>query len=201
MRQIRFPLALLAAASAAVLLAACSGGDGSQAGGSDAAGASGGEADQAAAPADSGGEEALAAPARKGGLWKVTMNGPQTVSMSQCVDASTDNLTAPEQPNADQSACTKPHMQRQAGGGFEFSSTCDVGNGGKVETKGVVTGDMSSHYTMTITSTTTNAANPGMSAAQTMTITGDYQGPCPSGMAAGDMMLPGGQIMHMPAPQ
>ena len=203
MRHARLrPVLLIAAAGAALALGACSGGDKAATGDADQSAAAGGE-QTAQAPGAPGAEAAgpgvSAPPARKAGLWKISVSGPASVSMSQCVDATSDNLTAQAaMQQQGQSSCAMGDAHRELGGDYVFSSTCDMGGGAKVETKGRVTGDMSSHYVMTIQNTTTNAANPGMSAAQTMTLTGDYQGPCPSGMMAGDVMGPGGQVIHMP---
>jgi hypothetical protein len=89
------------------------------------------------------------------------------------------------------SRCTRHDMAQAADGSWHFSTSCDMGAGGKVATEGVIKGDFKSHYTVDAESQTVGAsagANGPNRVSAELTRTGD----CPSDMKPGDIVLPGG---------
>ena len=54
--------------------------------------------------------------------------------------------------------CNRHDMAQAADGGWRFSTSCDMGQGGQVATEGVAHGDFASHYTVEAHSQTVGAA-------------------------------------------
>ena len=82
-------------------------------------------------------------------------------------------------------------------GGWKFHSVCDTGQGGTITTDGEAKGDFGSHYTVTMTSTTTGAQAPQANGTHQMTMEGAWKGACPAGMRPGDMKMPGGMTINV----
>lgn len=130
-------------------------------------------------------------PKRKLGLWSNTMTTAgvnQTVKM--CLDADSEAKMAGWGEQGGSAQCSKPSFTPTPGG-MAFESTCDMGANGKTVTKGVVTGDFNSKYTMKLTATTTGAAAPQANGVHEMTMDAAWEGPCPAGMAGGDINING----------
>lgn len=146
----------------------------------------------AAAPAPMAGP-----PTRKAGLWSQTVQAEGVgQSMKVCLDADTDKKMTVWGQAAGKDACARQSFA-PAPGGYSFESECDLGPGGKVVSKGSITGDFGSAYTVKVSSTTTGASMPQANGAHEMTMTAKWEGPCPAGMKGGDVAvtLPGGRQM------
>ena len=155
------------------------------------ASASGGAASASAGP--------VAMPKRRPGLWSHTMtsNG-NTQAMQVCIDADTDAKMSVWGQAVSKDMCSKNSIAA-APGGYAFESECDMGNMGHVVSKGSVTGDFNSAYTVKTTSTTTGSSMPQANTTSEMTLTAKWKGACPAGMKGGDITLPGGVKINMEA--
>jgi hypothetical protein len=134
----------------------------------------------------------MSPPRRKAGLWVQTMASQgmnQTVKM--CLDADTDaKMAIWGQAMGKDNACSK-NLVTPAPGGWAFESECDMGQSGRIVSKGTATGDFNSKYTVKISSTTTGASFAQANGPHEMTLTAEYQGACPAGMKGGDVEMPG----------
>jgi hypothetical protein len=137
-------------------------------------------------------------PKRKAGLWEQTVStGGMTQTSRLCVNAAVEEKLGWWSQQATQDRCAQTDFKPGAGG-WTFSSTCDLGAGGKTVTKGVATGDFSSAYQMDMTSTTTGSTTQHMNGEHKMTMKAAWKGPCPADMRPGDMILtPGGMKMNL----
>src|SRR3990167_3793833 len=123
--------------------------------------AASGDAAPAAANAPAAGPVAM--PRRKPGLWT------QTVTMAEfsqttriCLDEAAEAKLSVLGGQTTQDMCEKTSMTPRPGGGWSFSSVCDMGSGGKTTSTGTITGDFDSRYRMESDSTTEGAAAPQM---------------------------------------
>ena len=133
------------------------------------------------------------APTRKSGLWEQRVSNGEDVQVSRlCVDAATEARLSWWGAPASKDICEKNLASARTDGGWQLSSVCDMGSGGKVTTSGVATGDFQTHYLIVAETSTVGAAAPQMNGARKMTIDAAWQGPCPANMKGGDMTLPGG---------
>jgi len=139
-----------------------------------------------------------APPKRKPGLWSHTVATGAGVSQSMkiCLDADTDaKMTVWGQAMGNQKCARNSFAP--APGGWTFESDCEMGESGRIVSKGAVTGDFHSAYTVKITSTTTNAAMAQANGVHDMTLTARWEGACPQGMAGGDVQLANGMTINM----
>lgn len=164
--------------------------------------------EKAAAPAADQAGEAVTAqaaapggrPARKGGLWEhslETMGVTQTSRL--CLDAETDaNVALWGQQASAESACEQNSFTPTAGG-YAFVSVCPDGQGGKVTSRGTITGDFNSAYKMEATTTTTGSSIPQANGEMKTVMTATWKGPCPEGMKPGDMQvsIPGAGTVNL----
>jgi hypothetical protein len=142
---------------------------------------------------------ALDLPARKPGLWEITvvLEGgripPQAAQ--HCIDADTDKMMGAM--GAQSSNCTKQDAQR-VGDTITVDSVCKLG-GATVTSHGVITGDFSSGYTVKTTSKREGAAMPGMPAKgeTQMTLQAKWLGACKPDQKPGDMILANGMKMNI----
>lgn len=149
----------------------------------------------ASAPGPSGGAiQAADLPHPTPGLWKISANimGHDQV-MQMCMDEAYVAKTSAWGQGANASKCSKQDFQKGLDGSITFSSECETGNGGHTSTKGTVTGDLSSHYKVTMDVTATGAGPAD--GTHTLTTESERIGDCPAGMKGGDMVLPGGMKM------
>ncbi|MEY4669483.1 MAG: putative signal peptide protein [Pseudomonadota bacterium] len=138
-------------------------------------------------------------PKRKSGLWETTVSmskGGQAQTMKECVDEASDAEMMKMATDTSKSmggACSKNDFKRTATG-FESESECALG-GSKFHSKGSFTGDFSTAYTGSVTTTIT----PPMFGDPTSktTITAKYLGPCSGDMQPGDVILANGMKMNM----
>ena len=143
---------------------------------------------------------ALDLPARKPGLWEITMTlegrklPPQTAQ--HCIDAETD-----KQMNAmgsGMTTCSKQDVQR-SGNTITVDSVCKVGAATSTS-HAVVTGDFSSAYTVKVTSKREGGPPMKGSApggATTMNIAAKWLGACKADQKPGDMILAGGRKVNI----
>jgi hypothetical protein len=151
-----------------------------------------GKAEKAAEPAKPF-QPSSVAPPRKAGLWEQRISNGEAVQVSRlCVDAATEARLSWWGAPASKDICEKNIASARTDGGWQLSSVCDMGSGGKVTTSGVATGDFSAHYLIVAETSTVGAAAPQMNGLRKMTIDAAWQGPCPADMKGGDMALPGG---------
>jgi len=153
------------------------------------ASASGGNASATAGPA--------ALPKRKPGLWSHTIAASgANQTMQICIDADTDAKMSLWGQAVGKDMCSK-NAVTAVPGGYAFESECDMGDMGHVVSKGAVTGDFGSAYTVKTTSTTTGSSMPQANTTSDMTLTAKWEGACPAGMTGGDITLPGGVKINM----
>lgn len=139
-----------------------------------------------------------ALPARAPGLWEQTVSSRGMTQTSRiCLDKATEARFTWWGQHAGQGACSQTRITPRAGGGWSFSSSCDMGENGKTETRGEVTGDMARAYKVSAQSTILGARAPEMNGTHAMTLEARWKGPCPAGMAPGDMVLPGGMKINL----
>lgn len=161
--------------------------------------------EKAAAP--EGGETTTAStqapggrPARKSGLWEHStevMGVTQTARM--CVDAASDQDIALWGQQASAETGCEQNTFTPVAGGYSFVSVCPDGQGGKVTTKGTITGDFNSAYRMEATTSTAGSSIPQANATMKTVLTATWKGPCPEGMKPGDIQvaLPGGATINL----
>jgi len=136
-------------------------------------------------------------PKRKAGLWAQTMVAQgMTQTTKFCTDAAVEAKMSVWGQQMGQDMCAK-NLITPAAGGWSFESECDMGQGGKVATKGSATGDFNSRYVIKATSVTTGSAMPQANGTHEMQMTAAWEGPCPAGMKPGDMQLPGGMTVNI----
>jgi hypothetical protein len=166
-------------------------------------GAAGSSAAADASPAAAGPLSLDQIPHRKPGLWSQTMSmagapaGAGTIQL--CVDAASEakmNIAAQNAPGA---KCATPQFNRGLDGTISFTSSCDMGANGKVQTTGTIKGDFDSSYVATIATETTGAPYAQMNGAHTMVVTATRTGPCAPGQVGGDMILPNGMKINATA--
>lgn len=141
-----------------------------------------------------------AAPLRRAGLWEQTVSSAGKIQTSRiCLDPSlAKELAAWGEAHTD-AKCSEGPMAPRAGGGWSFSSTCDLGRSGKTTTTGVMSGDPASRYQIDAESTTSGAPAPSMNGVHKFSMKAAWVGPCPADMKPGDMTLPGGQRINLAA--
>ncbi len=133
-------------------------------------------------------------PRRKSGLWSmsVTMPGASVpLTMQQCVDEKTDDITAATADKSKQS-CTS--QTKRAGDRLTFDTVCKSGKT-KSTTSGVFVGDFKSGYTLEST-TKLDPPMAGMREGVTKTAA-QWSGPCKSGMKAGDVVMSNGMRFNV----
>jgi hypothetical protein len=145
---------------------------------------------------------ALDMPARKPGLWQLTMdfegrNLPgQTIK--QCIDAATDKDMNSLGGNM-QESCAQRNVQH-VGDSIVVDSVCKFGPA-TTTSHAVVTGDFNSAYTVKVDSRRSGAAMPGMpqGGEMHMTVAAKWLGPCEAGQVPGDMIMGNGMKMNIRA--
>ena len=150
----------------------------------------------------SGAYAAMDIPARKAGLWQMTMNFegghiPQQ-SIKQCIDAATDKMMNSMGGQMSKEACSKQDMQR-VGNTIVVDSVCKSPMGGTNVAHAVVSGDFNSGYTVKVESKQEGGqATPGMPAGgMKMTIDAKWLGPCAADQKPGDMIMGNGMKVNI----
>ncbi len=138
-------------------------------------------------------------PARKAGLWELTMTfegrntPPQT--MQHCIDAATDKAMQDMSAGARGQTCSKREVKK-VGTTIVFDSVCNVG-AGTMTSHGVVSGDFNSAYTIKINSKREGPAIPNMPAETQMAIDAKWLGPCKADQKPGDIIMANGMKMNV----
>lgn len=146
---------------------------------------------------------ALDLPARKPGLWEVSMTfvGRKlpTRSIKECLDAATDRLMNSNFAGAAVGqTCSKQDVVH-SGAGIVVDSVCTV-NGTTTASHAVVTGSFDSAYKVDVTSTRQGGRPmPGVApGTPTKTeITAKWLGACEPGQRPGDMIMGNGMTMNI----
>lgn len=116
------------------------------------------------------------------GLWRVVSvlpNGTSAPAVETCITRATFDQNAAGAPaGAD---CSNTPFRRE-GGALVGSSVCTLAGGMRIESATRVTGDLSSRYTMEITTRTTPPPDPSVAETK-MTLNAERLGDCPTGAA------------------
>jgi hypothetical protein len=145
---------------------------------------------------------ALDLPARKAGLWEIKTTMDERKEQPQvaqhCIDAETDKLMNSIGGEMRKEACSRQDVQK-VGATYVIDSVCKFGPMTSTS-RGVVTGDFNSAYTVKMTSKREGAPNiPGMPAdgSSNMTIEAKWLGACAADQKPGDMIMPGGRKVNI----
>jgi hypothetical protein len=128
---------------------------------------------------------ALDLPARKSGLWEITVISEYTQRaqvMQQCVDAATDELLQ-ERFTVGELSCPKVDVGR-SGSTIVVDSSCTMGDRAKA-IHAVFDGDFDSAYTVTVTRSGASLSMLG-AYMRTMTQQAKWLGPCIASQRPGD---------------
>ena len=118
-------------------------------------------ADQKAADAKPAFQPSQTPPKRKPGLWEQRVSTGDYVQVTRiCLDEAVEAKVSLWGAQATRDMCEKNLFTAQVGGGYRFSSVCDMGSGGKTTTSGLATGDFNSKYLIQAESSTVGAAAP-----------------------------------------
>jgi hypothetical protein len=129
-------------------------------------------------------------PARKPGLWKITITGSDSFTVRQCSDPASDQTILAAGIGAS-SDCAKPVVQ-ESGNTITMDSVCK--SAGKPTTSHIViTGSLDSKYTMTM-----SGQGSGKSASKkTLTLYAEWLGPCGANQKPGDVIMPNGVKINL----
>jgi hypothetical protein len=132
-------------------------------------------------------------PARKAGLWEITIAGAHAFTVRQCSDAATDE--AMEQTVFGVAGdCAKRDVQK-SGSMITVVSVCKSARKTMISHV-VITGSLDSEYSMTLTK-----QSPGRSGGPSMTLSAKWLGPCGAGQRPGDVIMLNGtkfNILDLP---
>lgn len=144
---------------------------------------------------------ALEVPARKPGLWQMTMafegqHLPRQ-TIKQCLDAETDKLMNSIGGGMRKESCAKEDVQH-VGGAIIVDSTCKFGSSTSVS-HAVVTGDFNSAYTVKVDTKREGPPIQGMppGGEMKMTLDAKWLGPCTAGQKPGDMIMGNGMTINV----
>lgn len=146
---------------------------------------------------------ALDLPARKPGLWEMSMifEGRQLPPMvsQHCIDAETDKMMNAMGSQMSKDMCEQKDI-RQVGTTLVVDSVCKFG-GGTSTSHSVMSGDFNSAYTVDVEtkreggSAMMGPSGPG--GVSKMHIASKWLGPCKAGQRPGDMSLPNGMTVNI----
>jgi hypothetical protein len=133
-----------------------------------------------------------AGPQQAPGLWLQSVSDRRGVrTMRYCLDDAAAAALAAfnRQLNG---RCSRHDIAKAADGTWHFSTSCDMGPGGKVATEGVIRGDFHSHYFVEAETQTVGAADNVANGPSRVLADVQRQGDCPKEMKPGDAVLPDG---------
>ena len=131
-------------------------------------------------------------PQQSPGLWSQSVSDRRGVkTMRYCLDAAAASALASFNRQLS-GRCSRHAIAKAADGTWHFSTSCDMGAGGKVATEGVMLGDFRSHYFIEAESQTVGAADGAANGPSRVLADVQRQGDCPKDMAPGDVVLPDG---------
>jgi len=139
-------------------------------------------------------------PARKAGLWQMTMTfegrGAPPQTMQQCIDAATDKSMQDMSQGVRGQNCSKREMKRD-GNTIVFDSVCSMG-AGTTTSHGVVSGDFNSAYSIKINSKRAGGPQiPNLPAETNMAIEAKWLGACKTDQKPGDIIMANGMKMNV----
>jgi uncharacterized protein DUF3617 len=139
-------------------------------------------------------------PARKTGLWEMTMTfeggGVPPQTMQQCIDAATDKAMQDMSQGMRGQSCSKRETKK-VGNTIVFDSVCSMG-AGTTTSHGVVSGDFNSAYTVKINSKREGGPPiPNMPAETNMAIAAKWLGACKADQKPGDIIMANGMKMNV----
>ncbi len=153
-----------------------------------------------------GGDRTAATPATlpvpKAGLWResVARDGhPLGLigEMRACLDADARSRLSALGGRAGRGMCQSRAVTRDEDGAYHFSSSCQMGPGGRVATQGVLTGDLAKAYRVHAESDTRGAVVEALNGRHVIDLEADFLGPCPPDMAVGDVVIANGMKLNM----
>lgn len=154
--------------------------------------------DAAPAAANAPAATPAALPKRKPGLWSQTVTVADFSQTTRiCLDAAAEEKLSLVGGQATKEMCAQTTMTARPGGGWTFTSVCDMGSGGKTTTTGTMSGDFNTTYKVEADSTTEGAATPQMNGVRKMVMEATWQGACPPDFKPGDMEIPNGMKMNL----
>lgn len=128
-------------------------------------------------------------PARKAGLWEITIAGPHSIKLRQCSDAASDQAMA-QAGIGPAGECPKRDVQK-SGSAIIIDSLCKS-PGKTTASHIVITGSLESKYTMTMTSQA-----PGVSVGTSLTMYAEWLGPCQADQRPGDVIMSDGRKVNL----
>jgi hypothetical protein len=135
-------------------------------------------------------------PARKPGLWQLTMTFMSfeaaklpPLAAEHCIDAATDKLMNLAGGSLRQDSCWKQDVQN-VGGTVVVDSVCKTGPL-TLTMHAVVSGDLNNAYTVKVTTKQEGPPVPGIPANESMTIDAKWAGACKPDQKPGDMIMAG----------
>ncbi|MFI4934806.1 MAG: DUF3617 domain-containing protein [Caulobacterales bacterium] len=144
---------------------------------------------------------AVTPPARKPGLWEQTIKSDQfamQLTTRLCLDAASDQRAPVLGRRFRRGACDKYSITRGADGSYISDTVCQTGEGAKITSHTVASGDFSTRYTVKSQRTIEGSPDPDRDGQFGATITAIYKGPCPAGMLPGQIQRPDGTIIDIP---
>lgn len=136
---------------------------------------------------------AMDLPTRKAGLWELTIAmekaGMPSQTMQHCTDEAHDKEMTSFANGLGAQQCQQKSFDKTATG-YTFESACDFG-GGKTTSRGTITGDFNSAYTIDMQS----SGGPG--GGSNMRISAKWLGACKAGQVPGDIVMPGGMKINI----
>ena len=133
-----------------------------------------------------------AGPQQAPGLWLQSVSDRHGVKTTRyCLDGAASAALAAfnRQLNG---RCSRHDIAKAADGTWHFSTSCDMGPGGKVASEGVMRGDFHSHYFVEVETQTVGAADAAANGPSRVLADIQRQGDCPRDMKPGDAVLPDG---------
>jgi hypothetical protein len=132
--------------------------------------------------------QAVVWPHRQAGLWQETLirdgAAAPTKSALVCLGAGPVTDIAPLGRAWGHGDCQRTLTQSRDGT-YHFSSACRLGGGTLMTTKGVASGDFTTHYALTADVQVEDAPIAALDGRRSLKISGVYRGPCPIGMKPG----------------
>lgn len=131
-------------------------------------------------------------PNRQPGLWEQNVRiGPLAKVTNVCLDDKVAKTADWWGVQMNRGTCKTHTFKGREDGGWDFTSTCDMGTNGVVVTKGVVYGDFIHRFMVRGTQTTTGALLKAANGTRPVAIDSKYQEACPTPYQPGDMWIEG----------
>lgn len=128
-------------------------------------------------------------PARKAGLWEITIAGDQSITVRQCSDPASDEALA-QAGFGGGGECAK-HDVEKSGSTITVVSECTLERKTTI-LRTVITGNLDSNYTMTM-----SRQGSGRSAGPLMKLSAKWLGPCAAGQKPGDVIMANGRKINI----